>query len=59
MTKEKTKQKKVGRPEGSKKNDNVQINIRIPRTLDELVRADGEPSKVIVPILLKHYGVER
>jgi hypothetical protein len=52
------KTKKIGRPKGSKKTDNVQLNIRYPRALDDLVRADGEPSKVIVPILMRHYGVE-
>jgi hypothetical protein len=46
--------KERGRPT----KDNVQLNMRYPRTLDELVRADGEPSKVITPILMKYYGVE-
>jgi len=49
--------KERGRPPGSKKTDNVQLNMRYPRSLDELVRADGVPSKVIVPILMRHYGV--
>lgn len=49
--------KKIGRPSGSKVKDNVQLNMRYPRALDELVRADGEPSKVITPILMRYYGL--
>ena len=54
MNKEiKQTKKERGRPT----KDNVQINMRIPRKLDELIRDDGNPSDVITPILLKHYGL--
>lgn len=54
MTKEQNKTKKErGRPT----KDNVQLNMRYPRALDELIRADGNPSDVITPILMRHYGL--
>lgn len=48
---------------GRPKKDNVQLNMRYPRILDELIRAEawivgqGNPSDVIVPILMQHYGL--
>lgn len=53
MSEQNKTKKKRGRPEV----DNVQLNMRYPRKLDELVRADGNPSDVIVPILMRHYGL--
>lgn len=49
----KTTKKKLGRPT----KDNVQLNMRYPRSLDERIRQDGMPSDVITPILMLHYGL--
>lgn len=45
--------KERGRPQ----KDNVQLNMRYPRKIDEIVRSIGSPSDVIIAILKREFNI--